>query len=470
MSTASLRVNEVKFPDGSNTVHVFDVKAPEYGAKGDGTTDDTAAIQAALDAAGAAHGVCYIPHGTYRFSNLKMYGESALVGAHMFSTILQRIPGSTGTALRDRTSAEGNTQGGTGLWIRDITIDGNSTTGDGINVGNSVAGAAGTLNFLSGLDHVYVQSFTSGTGITVNQTSAKCSYLWAYNCSVGIKTQGIGNSYEGIWVEGCSTYGLQAQGSSDSYIHIHAETNINPAPTAFVRVEGFGNRFYGIDINLSANATNIIYLANTGSRTQIFGAEVTLGGHTITNLIFNQAGGVGTGSTQTYVSHWFDVNGQVNYYWDDANLMMTQLTGGGMKTNAVDASPVGVGSGTLSLGAGSSTGATHISRSGQAAYIDGAILKTKRTTVADAAYTALSTDYLIAYTTLTAGRTVTIPAAAAGNAGQVYVVKNETAGAFAITIAPASGTIDGAASVATTAAARAPAVRVYSTGAAWFTW
>lgn len=93
-----------------------------------------------------------------------------------------------------------------------------------------------------------------------------------------------------------------------------------------------------------------------------------------------------------------------------------------------------------------------------------------RTAVADANYTALATDYLIAYTSLTAARTVTLPAGATNNAGQWYVIKDESGSAglvTTITVAPASGTIDGAASIAINSSHGV--FRVYSNGANWFT-
>lgn len=93
----------------------------------------------------------------------------------------------------------------------------------------------------------------------------------------------------------------------------------------------------------------------------------------------------------------------------------------------------------------------------------------RRTTVADIAYTILTTDFVVAYTSLTTARTTTLPTAV-GVTGQMYVIKDEAGTALTnnITIATtASQTIDGSSTKVIITAYGS--VTLYSNGANWFT-
>lgn len=86
--------------------------------------------------------------------------------------------------------------------------------------------------------------------------------------------------------------------------------------------------------------------------------------------------------------------------------------------------------------------------------------------------TATLADYIIGVNNTAAPRSVTLPTAsttgAANNSGKIYIIKDQSglAGTNNITIAPSSGTIDGAASIIIDA--NFGEVQVYSDGAAWF--
>src|SRR5512142_905589 len=57
------------------------VSALDFGAKGDGVADDTAAIQKALDAVAGTRGVVHLPAGSYRLSGtLHVQDYTTLMG------------------------------------------------------------------------------------------------------------------------------------------------------------------------------------------------------------------------------------------------------------------------------------------------------------------------------------------------------------------------------------------------------
>lgn len=143
-----------------NAHHSYNVRA--YGATGDGTTDDTTAINAASTAANnAGVGTVYFPRGTYITSGITVYrnvdycgaGEgvttvklkdSSAAGSHVFAT--------DGFATDTQTIAASYTTGEWEFKIRKMTIDG--------NVANNASGGHGLALYGYGyhLDRLMVQN------------------------------------------------------------------------------------------------------------------------------------------------------------------------------------------------------------------------------------------------------------------------------------------------------------------------
>lgn len=113
----------------------YDVKA--YGAVGNGTTDDSTAIQTAINTANTnGGGTVYFPPGTYIAAGLNIYGKIKYLAASLEGTILKLKNGSNTFLMQTNNfpalaaggggSGPGTSTGGETLFMLDsLTIDGN---------------------------------------------------------------------------------------------------------------------------------------------------------------------------------------------------------------------------------------------------------------------------------------------------------------------------------------------------------
>ncbi len=138
----------------------FNVKSSAYGAVGDGVADDTAAIQAAITAAGVSGGIVFFPNGTYRLTSaLNLVDAVSLQGSgpgasiltidhaseNTLNTVTTTVPHSfiADLSMRALQSNSGrciNLAGNVQLLVRNVTL------GNSLNTGLAlVADGAGSM-------------------------------------------------------------------------------------------------------------------------------------------------------------------------------------------------------------------------------------------------------------------------------------------------------------------------------------
>jgi collagen type I alpha len=222
---------------------VFNVKSAAYGAKGDGVTDDTSPIQAAITAAEAVNGVVLFPPGNYKFSTLTISGAVTLRGSGYYWTPNSGYFGAVGTPTLYGTALVSTATSGVAiafdgstpyysLSITDMLIFGpGSGTSTGLQMKStesSVIRNVGVANFSVGVNlnnDVYSSSFadlslradaTSMTILGASNNNVFSNTSVAYSSTYGIHINGSGlNTFRGLLLQNVQgSDGLLVDGSS----------------------------------------------------------------------------------------------------------------------------------------------------------------------------------------------------------------------------------------------------------------
>jgi hypothetical protein len=237
-----------------NDSKTYDVKA--FGAVGNDTADDTAAIQAAIDAVPAAGGTVYFPPGSYDISaSLKLkVSNTKLVGAGRHITVIRQttntadgITNATGSrlshlAFEDFTiSCEATTIGGVGLDFLDISDSflknvevrfRSSDITSGYVTGVRIHGTSGNGPYRNNFYNLRVKTTKSASAVGLLCTGTSptfganaCSFFggsFDSNTGTAVKiTEGNNTSFYGCRMEGDSAVGIHLDGTDSKYTVIN---------------------------------------------------------------------------------------------------------------------------------------------------------------------------------------------------------------------------------------------------------
>jgi len=267
------------FFDTAMVPTVYNVKA--FGATGDGSTDDTAAIQAAIDAAGG-DGVVFFPDGTFMATQLVLPAGCKLLGSDEGHTYIKQVSGQTGALITDDTSSAN-------IIIENIGFHGNDNT---ITTALVYLGYNGTaFGAVARMENVFIRNVT-GIGLKINANAGVLDNIEVWTCTKeGIYLDGSGSLLSNLLFSSCGSSSDAAftidghynrcedlhfeGGCTGPYLEIHANHNGNCVRGIYGYLAGGNTADSLVKLNLNCYLTRISDL--TASIISGAGSSVTNG-------------------------------------------------------------------------------------------------------------------------------------------------------------------------------------------------
>ena len=314
------------------------VSVKDFGAVGDGVTDDTAAINSAIDAVGTAGGgIVYIPAGVYAIGKTSAPYNPAISGSFDRDVIID--------VQYDNVIIKGDGRGNT-ILTNTIT---NTTAARGIKIGRRIDGVNYVDN-VSVQDLTLIGNYTSGapnstntsTGIDISGsagvgcTNIKLERLEIRNCA----GYGIGFQRDGFI--NCIVSDVQIQDTSADGIDFKMDTNNSGYGNLIEKVTvlrfglGTASAQAGIDARTGVSIRDV-YVAEYGGNLSHVGVRINSSIDTtasqqssINNARCISTGGVGTKGFQFIgfygrYSNLYATGAEINYWVRSSKSQYTNL-------------------------------------------------------------------------------------------------------------------------------------------------
>jgi hypothetical protein len=368
------------------------VNAADFGATGDGTTNDTAALNAAYAAADASKQNLYIPPGNYIFTSQLLWNKNVSVCGQREFTNLRKSGNFDGILIT--ASAAGCTfdsfnvlgqpgNGGSGIVIRGTSyinvqnIFSSSHAVDGIYIDNTLAtGTIGTFNavFLNvncssnGRDGIGIDGTGPGTSGDPTNICNVCNFqtvLCNSNGNYGFRQYGNnqagyhygfgidaeGNDVGGVLIEGIANFlsmyveantstGLNLSSTSERNVIVLTHEDTVPFRDSGTNNTIMGGGFAGLR---TANIAAPSNPSNVAGRDLVIGAASSLAATSAFKggdlLLF---GGDASGTTSTATGGRVRIQGGTPIGGDLYGAVVMQPSGGGVTVGAETTPPASV--------------------------------------------------------------------------------------------------------------------------------
>lgn len=216
-------------------VEVVNVKDKEFGAVGDGVTNDSEAFSRAKAAAIGGSGKMYVPHGTYILDGITHDGRISLVGESVRGTVL-KASGNGVTVLTVDTPNSDDKEWGT---YSDFRIDGGGYPN---SVGMKVGSDVHTGNSSNTFKRIHITNCGLDGLVVLDATACL---------------------FEKIYIDDCGRYGIYIPNERNTQVCDWVSCRVRQCHTGLYAASG--NRYSWTSCNFESNRNRNIYFLRQNS-------------------------------------------------------------------------------------------------------------------------------------------------------------------------------------------------------------